>query len=70
MGLPKQRNSTNQKVEQDKPQVMMVKFQNVMNAMHRMHFTNGNDNDKRVDVRYNFWKDGSCPILVNVWAKI
>ena len=36
MGLPKpqQWNSTNQKIEQDKPQFMMVKFQNVMIPMH------------------------------------
>ena len=38
MGLPKpqQQNSTDQKVEKDKPQFTMVKSQNIM--MHRMHF--------------------------------
>ena len=35
---PQSQNSTNQKVEQDKPQFMMVKFQNTMILMHKMRF--------------------------------
>ena len=68
---PQQWNSTDQKVEQDKPQFMMVKFQNVMFLMHRTRFDqyisiqivfNSNSNQLWCNFEY------AAKIFIYIWA--